>query len=369
MDGPVAVGQCGPVSPPMLARNGNASALLSGLTRQTLDRGVAMSEQMRAGVSSEDGLVLRTVDRPVAGDQQVLVRVLAAGMNRADLNAAKGAGVASKASLGRPIGMEWAGEIVALGAGVTGFSPGERVMCSGTGGYAHYAVADAGRTVSIENAGLRFEEAAALPLALMTAHDAVVAQGRVKPGDTVLVHGGRSAVGLASLQIARLMGAGKIIATSTSPERSSRLADFGADMVLNSQDAAWPEQLLDFTDGHGADLVIDMVSGDSVNACMRASAILGRLINVGRLGGATRADFDFDLHALRRLTFVGVTFRTRSVTEVRDIVRHMGDDLWPHIQSGKLRLPVDRIFPLEEAPGAHEYMRSNAHFGKIVLKP
>ena len=161
-----------------------------------------MSEMMQAGVASESGLAVRRVQRPTPGDGQVLVQVAAAGMNRADLNAAKGAGIASRDALGKPIGMEWAGVVVGTGPGVVGFAPGDRVMCSGAGGYAEYAVADAGRTLKLDD-GFDLKKAAVLPLALLIAHDALVVNGRLKAGESVFVQGASSAVGLMTLQIAR----------------------------------------------------------------------------------------------------------------------------------------------------------------------
>ncbi len=326
-----------------------------------------MAEMMKAGVASENGLTIKSLPRPQPASEQLLVRVLAAGMNRADLNAAKGAGVASKDSWGKPIGMEWAGEIVAVGAGVTAFKPGEFVMCSGTGGYAEYAVADMGRAISLDGSNLAIEHAAALPLVLMTAHDAVITNGRLSSGEAVLVQGASSAVGLAALQIAKMVGARMVIATSTSAPRSKRLAEFGADLVIDPSDPGWVDQVLRATDGQGANVIIDMVSGATVNGSMKAAAVLGRMVNVGRLGGV-KTEFDLDLHSLKRLNYMGTTFRTRNLAEVREIVRVMRADLWEAIVSGRIRLPVDRTFPLDEAAAAHAYMASNSHFGKIVLK-
>ena len=323
---------------------------------------------MKAGVASETGLAIAEIARPQPGAEQVLVRVGAAGMNRADLNAAKGAGVASKDSYGRAIGMEWAGEVVEVGAAVTSFKPGDLVMCSGTGGYAEYAVADAGRTLPLHNSGLSLEQAAVLPLALMTAHDAVVTHGRLAAGDTILVHGATSAVGLAALQIAKVLRGGRILGTSTSKTRGPRLAEFGADEVFDPSDPAWADQVLAATAGAGANVIIDMVSGASINASMKAAAVRARLVNVGRLGGA-KAEFDFDLHSFKRLNYIGTTFRTRSVEEVREIVRLMRNDLWDSVVTGEIRLPIDSSFALDEAVAAHEHMRNNRHFGKIVITP
>lgn len=327
-----------------------------------------MTLMMKAGVASANGLEIRTVPRPSPGPEQVLVQVMAAGINRADLNAAKGAGVASAESLGKPIGMEWAGEVVEVGKDVLDIKIGQRVMCSGSGGYAEFAVADHGRTIPVEGTSLSIEEAATLPLALLTAHDAVVTNGRLASGESILIQGASSAIGLMCLQIARSMDAGLVAATSTNQQRRSALAEFGANLVIDPIEENWPQQLLDATDGKGVNVIIDMVSGKMVNLNMRASSVLGRIVNVGRLGGAT-TDFDCNLHAQKRLEYIGVTFRTRTLQEVRDITSKMRADLWPAIVSGDIGLPVDREFSLGDGPAAHAYMTANRHFGKIVLKP
>ncbi|MCV0394923.1 MAG: zinc-binding dehydrogenase [Rhizobiaceae bacterium] len=323
---------------------------------------------MKAGVAGENGLSIAEVERPAPGPEQVLVKVVAAGMNRADLNAARGAGVASKASLGRPIGMEWAGEVVELGTGVTGLAVGDRVMCSGSGGYAEYAVADMGRTMRLAASGPELERAAVLPLALMTADDALVTNGRMQQGDDVLVHGASSAVGLMTLQIARLKGARTIAATSGDAGRRARLAEFGATHPVDPNEAGWAESLAEQVGGDGIDVAVDMVSGAGIKALMKLAAVRGRIVNVGRLGG-TKAEFDFDLHAAKRLNYIGVTFRTRSLAEIRAIAAKVRDDLWDDIAAGRLSLPIDRSFALDDALAAHEHMAANRHFGKIVLIP
>jgi NADPH2:quinone reductase len=128
----------------------------------------------------------------------------------------------------------------------------------------------------------------------------------------------------------------------------------------------WPDEVAKATGGKGVDLIVDQVSASVANQNMRAAAILGRIVNVGRLGGM-KGEFDFDLHALKRIDYIGVTFRTRSLDEVREIVRKMRADLWPAVEAGTLHLPIDRTFPLDEAAAAQAHMRANAHFGKIVL--
>ncbi len=240
-------------------------------------------------------------------------------------------------------------------------------MCSGSGGYAEYAVADWGRVGRIPANNMSFEQAATLPIALQTMHDALVTNGRLAAGEAVLIQGASTGVGLMGLQIAKQRGAALVIGSSTNAARRARLGEFGADLAIDSSDPTWPEAVLAATGGKGVDLVIDQISASVANANMKAAKVLGRIVNVGRLGGA-KGEFDFDLHALKRIAYVGVTFRTRSLDEVREINRKMRADLWPLVEAGKLQLPIDRIFPLDEAAAAQAHMRANAHFGKIVLR-
>jgi NADPH:quinone reductase len=197
-------------------------------------------------------------------------------------------------------------------------------------------------------------------------HDGVFTNGRLAEGETVLIQGASSGVGLMAMQIAKLKGARLVVGSSSNPERRARLAEYGADLAIDSRDPNWPEQVKQATGGAGVDLIVDQISGGVMNQNMQAAAIQGRIVNVGRLGGFS-GEFDFDLHALKRLAYIGVTFRTRSAEEVREIVRRMRADLWPAVESGTLRLPIDRAFPLDEAAAAQAHMRANAHFGKIVL--
>ena len=321
---------------------------------------------MKAAVLGESGVEIRDVARPVPGPSQVLVKVRAAGLNRADLIMASGQRHGSAGGPGSVLGLEFAGEVEAVGSDVTSVRPGERVMCSGNGGYAEYAVADWGRVSPIPANNMGYEAAATLPVALQTMHDAVVTNGRLKAGETVLIQGASSGVGLMGLQIAKLRGAKPVMGSSTNDARRAQLNEFGADLTVDTRDPAWPQQVLDATGGKGVNLVVDMLSGPVVAQTMKATALLGRIVNVGRLAG-TKAEFDFDLHALRRIDYIGVTFRTRTLEEVREISRRMHADLWDAVTAGKLTLPIDRRFPLDEAPAAHAHMRENKHFGKIVL--
>jgi len=214
--------------------------------------------------------------------------------------------------------------------------------------------------------GMSFEHAATLPVSLITLHNALFTAGRLVAGESVMIQGASSGVGLMGLQIAKLKGAKLVIGTSTNDARRTRLPQFGADLALDTREAGFADAVLAATGGKGVDLVVDMLSGPVVAQSMRAIAILGRMVNVGRLAGA-KAEFDFDLHALRRINYIGVTFRTRTLEEVREINRRMRADLWEAVTAGKLSLPIDSRFPLDAAVEAQAHMRANKHFGKIVL--
>lgn len=321
---------------------------------------------MKAAVATENGLELQDIPQPKPRPFELLVKVKAAGLNRADIAAARGKG--GHGATGATVGLDWAGEVVDVGAETKGgFKPGDRVMCAGAGGYAEYAVCDWGRAVHIPD-DMPFEHAATLPVALGTMHDAFVTNGRLKVGESVLIQGASSGVGLMALQIAKLLGARLVIGTSTNADRRARLKDFGADLAVDTKDPSWPDLVLEATDGQGVNLIIDQVSGALVNSNMRAAAIRGRIVNVGRLGGG-KAEFDFDLHANRRITYIGVTHRTRSVDELREETRAMWADLADAVRSKKLSLPIGKTYALEQAKSAQEHMRANQHFGKILLIP
>ncbi|VTU19084.1 Beta-ketoacyl-acyl-carrier-protein synthase I [Variovorax sp. SRS16] len=314
---------------------------------------------MKAIISTAQGAQSADVPPPQPGSHEILVRVKAASLNRADL-----AGLAAKD--GKVIGMEWAGEVVEAGPQAGPWKAGDRVMCTGAGAYAEYAVTDGGRACRIPDSTLPFEEASVLTLALQAMHDAIVTHGQLRRGQDVLIHGASSGVGLMGLQIARLLGARRVIGTSTHPQRRARLAEFGADLALDPGEADWHERVREATGGKGVDVVVDQVTGAQFAQTMQTAATGGRIVNLGRLGGAG-GSFDFQLHALRRLSYVGVTFRSRSVEEIRTLNARMLADLGEAIAARQLRLPIDSRFPLSDAAAALARMSSNAHFGKIVL--
>ena len=321
---------------------------------------------MNAAVLGSNGVEVRAVPAPTPGPTQGLVQVRAAGLNRADLIMASGRPHGNAGGPGTVLGLEWAGDVVEVGAEVRTVKAGDRVMCSGNGGYAEMAVADWGRVMPIPANNMSWEQAATMPVALQTMHNAVVTAGRLHAGEAVLIQGASSGVGLLGMQIAKHMGARLVIGSSTTPDRRAKLKDYGADLAIDSKDPKWVDAVLEATDGKGVDLIVDQLSGYVANDNMRAAKVLGRIVNVGRMGGF-KGELDFDLHALRRIDYIGVTFRTRSVEEVREINRLMRQDLWPAVEAGKLALPIDRTFPLDQAAAALAHMKSNAHLGKIIL--
>ncbi len=321
---------------------------------------------MKAAVVGDKGFGIIEIDVPKPKPSEILVRVRACGLNRADIMVASGMTHGRDSGPGAVVGLEFAGEVVEVGADTQGLKPGDRVMCSGTGGWAEYAVADGGRAASIPGNNMTWAQAATLPIALQTMHNALITAGGMKSGEAVMIQGASTGVGLMGLQIAKAMGAKLVVGSSTNPARRARLTEFGADLAVDSRDEGWVGQVLDATDGRGVDLIVDQISGYAANQNLAATAILGRIVNVGRLGGFS-GDFNFDLHALRRINYIGVTFRSRSIEEIRIIVDEMRADLWDMVEAGRLTLPIDSEYSLDDAPQAVEHMRANQHVGKIIL--
>ncbi len=318
---------------------------------------------MKAAVVGASGAEIRELPKPIPAANEVLIRARAASLNRADLLAVLRP---SASAGGARLGLECAGEVEAVGAEVTGIKPGDRVLASATGGFAQYVVTDAGRVHHIPANGMTDEQAACLPVALQTMHNAIVTAGRLRPGETLLIQGASSGVGLIGLQIGKLMGAALVIGTSTNPRRRARLNEFGCDLALDSANAGWPQEVQSATAGKGVDVIVDMVSATVANQNLAAAAVRGRIVNVGRLGGGA-GEFNFDLHAFKRIDYVGVTFRTRSLDEIREINRLMRADLWSAVEAGRLSLPIHKTYPLSDLAEALALMRANEHFGKIVI--
>ncbi|HWX57010.1 zinc-binding dehydrogenase [Bradyrhizobium sp.] len=320
---------------------------------------------MKAYVYGADGPAITNIPKPAPMGTQVLVRVRACALNRADLGMTKGHVHGSRGGVGTVLGMEWAGEVAELGPEVKGVKIGDRIMGSGAAAFAEYTLADHGRLFHAPS-NMNFDEAATLPVALATMHNAVVTNGALQAGQSVLIQGASSGVGLMAMQIAKFMGAKLVIGSSTDAMRRGRLQEFGADLAVDSSDPGWVDQVLAATNGEGVDLIVDQVSGKVASQNLAATRVKGCIVNVGRLGG-THADFNFDLHAARRIHYIGVTFRTRTIEEIREIFAEVKKDIWPAVEQRKLQLPIDKAFAFDDIADAFAHMEANRHLGKIVV--
>ena len=322
---------------------------------------------MKAVLVAKNGIEIIDVQIPEPKSNEVLVKVFACGLNRADLMVADGGVHGSSGGSGTIVGMEFSGEVINFGSDVKGLSIGDRVMCSGSSAWAEFAVADWGRVIKIPDNNMDFNTACTYPIALGTMHNAIIITGQFTKGQSILIQGASSGVGIMGLQIAKYMEGKTIIGTSTKTEKYDKLKQMGADIILNSKDPNWVEEVLELTNGKGVDLIIDQLSGYTVNQNMSATKVKGNIVNVGRLAGS-QTDFNCDLHALRRINYRGVTFRTRSLDEVRKVYLDMWNDFSAPVIEKKLLLPIEKVFDFDNVKEALSYMRENKHFGKLVLK-
>ena len=314
-------------------------------------------------ISGSNGgrLEIHDIPAPAPGPGQVLVRVMASGLNRGEIKQVR----ETKTGAPKTTGVEFAGVVEALGTGVEDLRLGQHVAGHGPGGQAELVVAAARAVVPVPDT-LPWAEAAAFLNVFVTAHDALVVNGELRAGETVLVNAASSGIGLAAIQIAALMGASKVFATSRSAAKVARLRDFG---VTNAIDVSAHDQLeavMAATEGRGVDIIIDSLGAGVFETNLKSLAVKGRLVNMGRMAGSM-TQFDMTELWLRRLKLIGVTFRTRSEEERLQCIEAAARDLGPLLAAGRIQLPVDRVYPLERVAEAHAYMETDKHFGKIVL--
>ena len=323
---------------------------------------------MKAVTLGDDGVEIKELPNPEPTSEQVLVKVKSCGLNRSDLLETQGQSFGHTGGDTKIIGGEFAGEIVELGEGVEDLKVGDKVMCRGGSGWAEYAVANHKRAIKFNPEQISWEQAASIQGNLQTMHDAIVTNGKFISGQSVFIQGASSGVGIIGLQIAKALGASLVLGSSTNQNKLSKLSSYGADILIDTSKENWLDKVLDVTEGKGVDVLIDMLSGDFVNKNMEATKINGHLINIGRLAGMN-GNFNYDLHAKRRLHYVGTTGRTRSVEENLDVARVANKDLWDHVVDGKIRHVIFKTFRLNEASDALNIMNENKHFGKLVLLP
>ena len=305
---------------------------------------------------------LRDTPAPEPGPGQILVRMRAAGLNRGELIVGHSvkAGGAAKAA-----GAEGAGEIAKLGAGVTGFKAGERVMGRCAGSFSEYSLMDAREAIAVPK-NLSWEEAGCIPLAFMVVHDMLVAQGKLRPGEWLLVTGISAGVGVAALQTAKALGA-RVIGTSGSAEKLEKLKAMGLDAGIRTRSGDFAEGVMKATGGKGANLVVNNVGGSVFAETIRALAYEGRHATVGYVDGVLKSEIDIEALHTKRLTLFGVSNRLRTAEQRAVTVRGFTADILPFIAQGKIRPVIDRVFAFSELPAAKAYMESNAHLGKIVV--
>jgi putative PIG3 family NAD(P)H quinone oxidoreductase len=307
-------------------------------------------------------LSTRPVPAPEAGE--VLIRVVAAGVNRPDVMQRQGFYAPPPGASDIP-GLEAAGEIVAVGPRVSGLAVGDRVTALlGGGGYAGYAIAADSLCLPIPG-NCSLIEAAALPETVFTVWSNLFERGACKAGDTVLVHGGTSGIGTMAIQLATVLGA-RVFATAGSTEKARACEKLGAVRGIDYKTEDFVEVLQRETDGAGADVILDMVSGSYVARNMAAAAMFGRIVSIASLGGV-RAEINMAVMMHKRLTLTGSTLRSRPLAQKAAIAAAVRHSVWPLVASGRVRPVVHATFPLAEAAAAHRLMETSTHVGKIML--
>ena len=308
---------------------------------------------------------LEEMPQPLPGPDEVLLRVRAVGLNLVDRFPKRAHFSHTRPAPAAIPGMEVAGEIVGIGETVQGHRKGDRVMAMVHAGCAEYACAHQALLLRIPSA-MSWTDAAAVPVSFLTAHDALVTNGQFKKGQSLLILGVTTGVGLAALQLARLHGASLIAGTSRSPEKLERARSLGLQLGLTAG-VGLADAILNATGGQGADVVLDQLGARVLNETLRATAMGGRVVNIGRYAG-TRGEIDLEILALRRISLIGVTFRTRSLAEHSAVVSSFALQHAADLVSGALRPIVDRVFGFADLPAAIERAIRGEQFGKLVLE-
>ncbi len=317
------------------------------------------------GAGGPEVLKLATGPVPAAGDGEILIRVEAAGVNRPDVAQRQGS-YPPPPGASPLLGLEVAGEVVAIGPNATGFKIGDKVCAlTNGGGYAEYCTAPTAQCLPWP-VGYNAVQAAALPETAFTVWANVFQMGRLAAGERILIHGGTSGIGVTAIQLAKAFGA-TVYATAGSAEKCAACLRFGADAAIDYREQDFGAEIRTLTGGKGVDVILDMVGGPYMQRDIRSLAMDGRLVLIAFLGGSVAEKFDFLQIMTKRLTVTGSTMRPRTTAQKATIAADLRAKVWPLLDAGRCAPVVHATFPLGQAAEAHRLMESSAHIGKIVL--
>ncbi len=320
-----------------------------------------------SGFGSTEVLKIADIERPVPADGQVLIRVAATSVNRADITQREGNYPAPKGD-SDILGLEVAGTIEDFGPGASGFERGDRVMALvGGGGYAKFAVAYASHLIRIPE-NLSFEQAACITETYITAHLNLFTIGGLADNNVALLHGGGGGVNTAGLQLCKALTPGTQVFITASPAKVERVRALGADRVIDYRNEAFDEVLRDETKGRGADVILDHIGSAYLTSNLKALSVGGRLVVIGVMSGA-KAEINLARLMVKRQQIIGSVLRSRSVAEKAEITARFVEEVMPLFAAGKIEPLIHDVMPLSAVAEAHSIMESSAHFGKIVLVP